>query len=49
MMSTPSPYRNFVNRRCVPDLQHGKVVTLPTTASAVCHAVTPERHTTAKG
>ena len=28
MMSTPPPYRNFVNRRCVPDFQHGKVVTL---------------------
>ena len=28
MMSTPPPYRNFVNRRCVPNFQHGKVVTL---------------------
>ena len=27
-MSTPPPYRNFVNRRCVPDFQHEKVVTL---------------------
>ena len=27
-MSTPPPYRNFVNRRCVPNFQHGKVVTL---------------------
>ena len=30
-MSTPPPYRNFVNRQCVLDFQQGKVVTLSLT------------------